>query len=789
MKSTKKFISVVLAVMMLMTCVSVSFTVNAAGTLSSYYATNPDGKTGVQKTITIDGDASDWSEDMLIAQGAAWDVANHWKGGHENCVLDTTALFATWDNNNLYLGWQMVNTTDTWSREGDGPLSDGGRVLDVPLIVALSVDPSSTSMSNKIAGGNAIWSNNGTPGVTFDTHVDHLLYMSGKAGLGEPALFKAINASGDTDYTQGSGCFGFSQNGIQYKMAETNICSKIMGLDYSEDPADVYSEDARWVDYKTFKGSQGTHNTKYDSFYEIKIPLSVLGIDANYIQTNGIGAMVVATRGESGLDCIPFDDTMLDNATGDYGNDPSTSHEKDDQDVITVPFARIGKSGGVVPTTPATTAPVTTAPVTTAPVTTAPVTTTPVPAQPATKEPVSETLTVNAKSNLFTTKTVELAENAETVTVRYDLKSAMDLVNGQWKVTYDTSKLNLTTTSVSIMPNISDDVVRVNNGTVKGNFTNVQDLYDFSTTKPFVELTFDVIGTGNTDVTLDVQELSVGYLSGSSLNYANAVANSAKVDLSAVSGFTSSAISGQAVISNEVAPTTPVTDDLKVNVTSNFFPTASKTYSANDKEVTVSFMLSSSMDLINTEWALTYDTSKLSFDKSTVSGLMPNASGAIVKESTTGTIKGNFTNLSLVDFKDEKAFVTVTFDVIGSGTANVDMFVDFLGVAYIDSNSEAVEDYIVNYGEVNDVTGTPGFENEVYTVKTVFSESTSILGDVNGDRIINVKDATLIQKILAKVETPTQDMRERADVNKDGTLNINDASLIQKYVAEIVTGF
>ena len=365
----------------------------------------------------------------------------------------------------------------------------------------------------------------------------------------------------------------------------------------------------------------------------------------------------------------------------------------------------------------------------------------------------------------------------------------MDLVNGQWKVTYDTSKLNLTTTSASIMPNISDDVVRVNNGTVKGNFTNVQDLYDFSTTKPFVELTFDVIGTGNTDVTLDVQELSVGYLSGSSLNYANAVANSAKVDLSAVSGFTSSAISGQAVISNEVAPTTPVTDDLKVNVTSNFFPTASKTYSANDKEVTVSFMLSSSMDLINTEWALTYDTSKLSFDKSTVSGLMPNASGAIVKESTTGTIKGNFTNLSLVDFKDEKAFVTVTFDVIGSGTANVDMFVDFLGVAYIDSNSEAVEDYIVNYGEVNDVTGTPGFENEVYTVKTVFSESTSILGDVNGDRIINVKDATLIQKILAKVETPTQDMRERADVNKDGTVNINDASLIQKYVAEIVTGF
>ncbi len=33
-----------------------------------------------KKTIVIDGDASDWTEDMKIAQSAAWDVANHWKG-------------------------------------------------------------------------------------------------------------------------------------------------------------------------------------------------------------------------------------------------------------------------------------------------------------------------------------------------------------------------------------------------------------------------------------------------------------------------------------------------------------------------------------------------------------------------------------------------------------------------------------------------------------------------------------------------------------------------------------
>ena len=102
------------------------------------YATNPNGVCK-EKTITIDGDASDWSDDMLIAQGAAWDIANNWKGGHENCVLDSYALYAAWDNENLYIGWQMVNTTDTWANSGDGPLSDGGRVLDVPLVIALNV--------------------------------------------------------------------------------------------------------------------------------------------------------------------------------------------------------------------------------------------------------------------------------------------------------------------------------------------------------------------------------------------------------------------------------------------------------------------------------------------------------------------------------------------------------------------------------------------------------------------------------------------------------------------------
>lgn len=762
MKSTRKAISILLTVLMLISCVSVSFTVNAStGTLCDKYATNPQGKIGVKKTITIDGSYSDWSSDMLIAQGAAWDVANHYKGGHENCVLDTYALYGAWDNDNLYVAWQMVNTTDTWAREGDGPLSDGGRVLDVPLILALSVDPSSTSMSNKNTNGAPIWGQK--MGLTFNQHVDHLLYMSGKVGNGTPGMFTAVDAQGNTNYT--NGLKTFSANGIEYKMAEGNVCDSIIGLNYSEDPSDVYSNDADWVDYKTFKGSSGTHNTKYDSFYEIKIPLSTLGINSSYIENNGIGAMVVATRGESGLDCIPFDDTMLDNATGSYGGDASTSHEKDDEDVITSSFARIGNIGGGTPVTQPTTAKPTTQPTTAKP-TTQPTTAKPT-IQPTTAKtttaPVSDTLTVNAKSNLFATNSVKADSNANTVTVTYNMKSSMEIVNGQWSLSYDSSKLKLVSSSSNIMPYISDGVVNSKDGSVKGNFTNVTNLYDFTSSKPLVQATFEIIGSGSTDVTLDVQELSVGYKANNSLVYKNAVVNSVKQDLSGVSGFESLSMTGSASAVTDVQPTTviptqattvkptqaptqattakptqaptqattakptqaPTTaSSLKVNATSNFFPAVSKIYSESEKKVTVSYKLSSSMDLVNSEWTLTYDTSKLAFNSSNYKQLMPNVSAPVINENKKGRILGNFSTISFADFTNESDFVTITFDVIGTGTTDVELSVNILGIAYEGADNSPVIAYLVDFGEIKNVTSKPGFENEKYTVRTVLGPQT-----------------------------------------------------------------
>ena len=64
-----------------------------------------------------------------------------------------------------------------------------------------------------------------------------------------------------------------------------------------------------------------------------------------------------------------------------------------------------------------------------------------------------------------------------------------------------------------------------------------------------------------------------------------------------------------------------------------------------------------------------------------------------------------------------------------------------------------------------------------------------ILGDVNGDGKVNIKDATMIQKFAAKIIDLTDDEKLRADVNADNKNNVKDATAIQKFVAKIETGF
>ena len=306
------------------------------------YATNPNGGVGKRKTITVDGDKSDWDSSMLIAQGVANDdprVYAHWSM-HEK-AMDDYAMYAAWDNTNLYIMYEMANASDVAAGE-DFPISQGNLWIDnIPAFIYIYTGEGNVT-HNETAGGT-LWET----GTTIDANSDHVIAYSTNASNG-PFIYTA-NDDGklEPDVLVKRG----ADTGISIKWGNGKTLSgKLMGLPKAgTDNHRVAGDcvDAELIDLYTVG-----HNAKLDMFYEISIPLKNLDISASDIESNGIGIMQVSTFGTSGMDCLPYDLSMADNAAKPYSKDSSTSAEKEDEDHITVPMARVGALGSSAPVQP-----------------------------------------------------------------------------------------------------------------------------------------------------------------------------------------------------------------------------------------------------------------------------------------------------------------------------------------------------------------------------------------------------------------------------------------------------
>ena len=58
------------------------------------------------------------------------------------------------------------------------------------------------------------------------------------------------------------------------------------------------------------------------------------------------------------------------------------------------------------------------------------------------------------------------------------------------------------------------------------------------------------------------------------------------------------------------------------------------------------------------------------------------------------------------------------------------------------------------------------------------------LGDVNGDKVVNINDVTAIQSHLAEMNKLEGIFLKAADVNQNGDVKIDDATALQMYLAE-----
>ena len=314
-----------------------------SGAVGGNYATNPNGGYGKRKTITVDGDKSDWEQSMLIAQGVANDdprVYAHWSM-HEKGI-DDYAMYAAWDDTNLYIMYEMANVQDIVAPGEDFPLTQGNLWID-NLPVFMYIYTGSGNVTHGEVAGGTLWAT----GTTIDANADHVIAFSTNASNG-PFIYTA-NDQGllEPDVLVKKG----AASGIKIEWGNGKTLSgTLMGIPKAgTDNGRVAGDciDATLTDFYA-----AGHKASMDMFYEISIPLANLDITASDIENNGIGVLKVSTFGTSGMDCLPYDLSMCDNAAKPYSKDASTSAEKEDEDHITVPMARIGKAGSGGTVTP-----------------------------------------------------------------------------------------------------------------------------------------------------------------------------------------------------------------------------------------------------------------------------------------------------------------------------------------------------------------------------------------------------------------------------------------------------
>jgi hypothetical protein len=96
----------------------------------------------------------------------------------------------------------------------------------------------------------------------------------------------------------------------------------------------------------------------------------------------------------------------------------------------------------------------------------------------------------------------------------------------------------------------------------------------------------------------------------------------------------------------------------------------------------------------------------------------------------------------------------------------------------------AYEKYV--FADSESITTLAAAQNDTVTLSVQWQ----LLGDFNKDETLSINDVTMLQKIIARIETnTTADFEEIGDLNGDGKVNIRDVAYIQLYLAKIITAF
>lgn len=296
---------------------------------SPYYWTNKNGAVGTNKTIS---ELASWTENEKIIQSVACDTPRCWLGGHEYPDPDLYSMFAAWDDTNLYLMIEIPNVDDADALDSDKCYA-GAQFLPMGIVMNTG---KRTPGDGTLTDGSSVWQSKKL--YSWEA-VDTMLMFHPRLNIGEPSVF-LTDSTGKFTYTDKSLCIGFKLAGVERNVYFNESVSDNMW-------AAVVDSEGNWG------GKVSTDMTSYNyidykalgkkmTAYQITIPLKIIGIDKSYIESVGISVGAFSTYGASAMDCLPWDNCMIDCAAEPYSSDPSSSKEKEDVDTITSALARIG---------------------------------------------------------------------------------------------------------------------------------------------------------------------------------------------------------------------------------------------------------------------------------------------------------------------------------------------------------------------------------------------------------------------------------------------------------------
>lgn len=161
-----------------------------------------------------------------------------------------------------------------------------------------------------------------------------------------------------------------------------------------------------------------------------------------------------------------------------------------------------------------------------------------------------------------------------------------------------------------------------------------------------------------------------------------------------------------------------------ITVKSNLCDSSVYNYTANDKQIQVTYYLQCDNMILNMQGGIYYDSSVLKVaDTNTTETSIPKftSGSSFVNFDLTNKALFNSTSLHLYDFTSKGVFFTVTFDIIGSGNTEVNLDVEVITATTANSYSE-----LKNASDIDLV-----YYDEIMADKFVFSSESKFIKDAD----------------------------------------------------------